>query len=336
MCGVSSNLISGLWRAFATDDGKPPTQGQFENSSLDQDSSSLSSSGALNTSFSSESNDSPQLKGQPEQNSSSVEATNPTTQSKRDLTSEIKKAAKNVQVVPPDDSPQSLTQETNSLHSKQLPQTMASGAFLSNGYPSPPGRSSSAPSPNMPMSKLNPHSTEFIPRPNSSSLNASAAVFVPRFGAVAAPSDETDIGEQQGNSETLTASEILGAFEKKSKETSGLLTMAANMLLDATSFPATFDTHLEIISELVLGKEVPDDVQDDLAELLLTWVRESEKLDHVTLLSLSLLVLCSVSGHQQLGTAVHLCENVRLLLQAAYQRCLSYQVVQQVSWSSGL
>ena len=48
-----------------------------------------------------------------------------------------------------------------------------------------------------------------------------------------------------------------------------LLKMAANMLLDATHFPATFDRYLEIIFELARSNE--DDVLEDLAEMLLTW-----------------------------------------------------------------
>ena len=93
------------------------------------------------------------------------------------------------------------------------------------------------------MSKLNPHATEFIPRHNTSLLNSC---------------------------DTLTALGILNGFERKCTEICALLKTAANMLLDATHFPATFDSHLEIISELVWRNE-DDDVLEDLAEMLLTW-----------------------------------------------------------------
>lgn len=66
----------------------------------------------------------------------------------------------------------------------------------------------------------------------------------------------------------------MDGFERKSEGTDMLLIMAATMLLDATNFPGTFDAHLEIISELVQKKVVQDEVLEDLAEMLLTWVRE--------------------------------------------------------------
>lgn len=121
-------------------------------------------------------------------------------------------------------------------------------------------------------SKLNPESNEFVPRSvQQSSLNVQAPVFVPRFVqpdiSPASPGHDVD-----GPGDSLTVSDILRGFKRVTKGDIPLLSSTATMLLEVTMFPATFDSHLSILTHLIRGSMPSDEVTCDLAEMLLKWV----------------------------------------------------------------
>ena len=128
-------------------------------------------------------------------------------------------------------------------------------------------------------SKLNPNSEAFVP--SGSGLNVDAPVFIPRFLATTIPEVtliktpqnialEETLDDFTG---TLTVSDIMEGFIHKSSGEAPLLTATATMLLEASLFPATFDTHLSILSHLMEGTPPTNDVIEDLVEMLVTWVR---------------------------------------------------------------
>ena len=120
-------------------------------------------------------------------------------------------------------------------------------------------------------SKLNPESTEFIPRSiQQSSLNVKAPVFVPRF----IQPDTGPLQDVGGPDDPLTVSDILQGFSRVTKGDNPLLTSTATMLLEATMFPATFDSHLSILTHLIRGSKPSEEVVCDLAEMLLKWVNQ--------------------------------------------------------------
>lgn len=128
-------------------------------------------------------------------------------------------------------------------------------------------------------SKLNPKSEAFVP--SGSGLNVDAPVFIPRFLATTIPEvtlikTPQNIGLEETLDDftgTLTVSDIMEGFIHKSSGEAPLLTATATMLLEASLFPATFDTHLSILSHLMEGTPPTNDVIEDLVEMLVTWVR---------------------------------------------------------------
>lgn len=128
-------------------------------------------------------------------------------------------------------------------------------------------------------SKLNPNSESFVP--SGSGLNVDAPVFIPRFLATTVPEvtlikSPQNVGLEETSDDftgILTVSDIMEGFIHKSSGEAPLLTATATMLLEASIFPATFDTHLSILSHLMEGTPPTSDVVEDLVEMLVTWVR---------------------------------------------------------------
>ena len=128
-------------------------------------------------------------------------------------------------------------------------------------------------------SKLNPNSDEFVP--SGSGLNVDAPVFIPRFLATTIPEvtlikPPQNVGLEEPLDDltgTLTVSDIMEGFIHKSSGEAPLLTATATMLLEASLFPGTFDTHLSILSHLMERTPPTSDVIEDLVEMLVAWVR---------------------------------------------------------------
>ena len=70
----------------------------------------------------------------------------------------------------------------------------------------------------------------------------------------------------------LTPEDILNGFPHKSSGDIPLLLTAATMLLEASHYPATFDTHLSILCHLLEKTTPTSDILDDLVEMLVFWV----------------------------------------------------------------
>ena len=70
----------------------------------------------------------------------------------------------------------------------------------------------------------------------------------------------------------LTPEDILNGFPHKSSGDVPLLLTAATMLLEASHYPATFDTHLSILCHLLEKTTPTSDILDDLVEMLVFWV----------------------------------------------------------------
>lgn len=102
-------------------------------------------------------------------------------------------------------------------------------------------------------------------------LNVDAPVFVPNqklsSGGGASLEEPPPIYYAE-----LSPDDVVNSFPHKSTADSVLLMSAATMLLEASAFPATFDTHLSILSHLIESTTPTDDILDDLAEMLVSWV----------------------------------------------------------------
>lgn len=125
-----------------------------------------------------------------------------------------------------------------------------------------------------PTNGLNPTVKEFVP--TKSTLNISAPVFVPRsLEPVLVETPDGPSLEDPPNYSTysLTTADILNGFVHKSSGEVPLLQAAATMLIEASLYPASFDTHLSILAHLIQSTPPTSDVLEDMAEMLVSWVR---------------------------------------------------------------
>lgn len=213
------------------------------------------------------------------QNPSNSESENSKTKSPKNgslegnsLVREVKEAQRNLKVVP--DESESVDERLNPMFNTEFRPKMSNG-YLGIGS----GRSHTSPS------QLNPHSSEFVPQPGprGSGLNVQAAEFVPS-GSIHPisnleplyndhapfPEDTEDLEEQFGI-DILTVDDILNGFPRETSGEVPALTAVASMLLEATTHPGTFDTHLSLLTNLMKRYPPSDELLIDIAELLITW-----------------------------------------------------------------
>ena len=214
------------------------------------------------------------------QNPSNSESENSKTKSPKNgslegnsLVREVKEAQRNLKVVP--DESESVDERLNPMFNTEFRPKMSNG-YLGIGS----GRSHTSPS------QLNPYSSEFVPLPGprGSGLNIQAAEFVPS-GSIHPisnleplyndhapfPEDTEDLEEQFGI-DILTVDDILNGFPRETSGEVPALTAVASMLLEATTHPGTFDTHLSLLTNLMKRYPPSDELLIDIAELLITWV----------------------------------------------------------------
>ena len=135
---------------------------------------------------------------------------------------------------------------------------------LVNGLPgTSASRSQSSPA------KLNPHSTEFVPR-SSRKLNVMAAEFVPT--SYVPPQAASSNPDPPPSDESLTVLDILEGFDRKSSDDDPVLVEAATMLIEATMYPGTYDDHLRELSETIKSNPPSDEVLQDVGQMLIKWV----------------------------------------------------------------
>lgn len=131
---------------------------------------------------------------------------------------------------------------------------------ISNG--SGPERSKSSPA------KLNPRSNEFVPK---SRLNVMAAEFIPlSYLPVSEPSENGK--SSPVNDDDLTTLDILEGFDRRSAIDDPLLVEVADMLINATIYPGTYDKCLMDLSDSIKSTYPSDEVLCDIGDMLLQWV----------------------------------------------------------------
>ena len=119
-----------------------------------------------------------------------------------------------------------------------------------------------------------------------STLNVDAPVFVPR-SLEPAPLQSSngasleDPPTEEYSKYDITTSDILDGFIHKSSGDVPLLQAAATMLIETSVYPASFDTHLSILVHLITSTPPSNDVLEDLAEMLVSWVREERGREEV-------------------------------------------------------
>ena len=116
----------------------------------------------------------------------------------------------------------------------------------------------------------------------SKPLNVNAPVFVPKSLEQPTAVGGASLEFPPAAPQELTPEEVLNGFSHKSSGDVPLLLTAATMLLEASHYPATFDTHLSILCHLIDKTTPTSDVLDDLAEMLLFWVRQCFLLRRMT------------------------------------------------------
>lgn len=107
----------------------------------------------------------------------------------------------------------------------------------------------------------------------SKPLNVNAPVFVPISLEQPSVGGGASLEFPAPLVSELTPEDILNGFPHKSSGDVPLLLTAATMLLEASHFPATFDTHLSILCHLIEKTTPTSDILDDLVEMLVFWVR---------------------------------------------------------------
>ena len=213
------------------------------------------------------------------QNPSNSESENSKTRSPKNdslegnsLVREVKEAQRNLKVVT--DESESVDERLNPMFNTEFRPKMSNGYL---GISS--GRSHTSPS------QLNPYSNAFVPQPGprGSGLNVQAAEFVPSgsihpisnlepiYNDHAPFSEDTEDLEEQFGID-ITVDDVLNGFPRETSGEVPALTAVASMLLEATTHPGTFDTHLSLLTNVMKRYTPSDELLIDIAELLITWV----------------------------------------------------------------
>ena len=138
-------------------------------------------------------------------------------------------------------------------------------------------------------SSLNPNSQEFVPR--STTLNAAAPEFMPKIGLPPSMQngnpnlqesvDDLDVDLLQLDAEVavpfLEPQSIIDGFErvvvqKEGEDGSLLLKLVADILIKATMYPGSFESHKTKIEEAINKLPPNEDTMRNLAEMIVHWV----------------------------------------------------------------
>ena len=138
-------------------------------------------------------------------------------------------------------------------------------------------------------SSLNPNSQEFVPR--STTLNAAAPEFMPKIGLPPSMQngnlnlqesvDDLDVDLLQLDAEVavpfLEPQSIVDGFErvvvqKEGEDGSLLLKLVADILIKATMYPGSFESHKTKIEEAINKLPPNEDTMRNLAEMIVHWV----------------------------------------------------------------